>query len=153
MIKTVKALLFASLAGLLTACSEPENTGPLPANTDGKIYFINYWAEWCKPCREELPALSEFGRANSDRARVFGVNFDGVKDEALDRLETALGVDFPTLAEDPAPFLGVATPAVLPTTLVLDQQGKVVRQLEGEQTIDSLERILSELLAMEESPE
>lgn len=148
MVKIGKAVAALCLVLVLAACSEPQSKSPLPPNPEDKIYFINYWAEWCAPCREELPELGLFDKANSDRARVFGVNFDGVSGEELSRLEVALGVDFPTLAADPAPFLGISTPAVLPTTLVLDEEGKLVRQLEGEQTRESLERVLSEVLEM-----
>ena len=69
---------------------------------------------------------------------VLGVNYDGVVDAALREQEAALSIAFPTLAEDPAARYGVARPEVLPTTLVIDPQGRLHRVLVGPQTQESL---------------
>ena len=51
---------------------------------EGQWLVINYWAEWCKPCRTEIPELNRLAVAlEGQGARVLGVNFDALQGEAL----------------------------------------------------------------------
>lgn len=128
-----------TLALLCSCTPEPgPPSSPLPDNPTGKIVFINYWAEWCKPCREEIPELNRFYQDHRQRVDLYGVNFDGLQGEALAGQEQALGIAFPTLAVDPAPYLQLPPPAGLPHTLVLDGNNQLVLQLQGQQTRESL---------------
>ena len=48
----------------------------------GEWVVLNYWAEWCAPCREEIPELNELRQQGSQRGveiRVLGVNYDGLE--------------------------------------------------------------------------
>ena len=100
----------------------------------GRWVFINYWAEWCTPCREEIPELNAFAAAHPERARVLSVNFDGAAGAQLDAQIAALGIAFPTLLADPRAALGVPPAQGLPETLVIDPQGRLQRVLQGPQT-------------------
>ena len=53
---------------------------------------VNYWAVWCKPCREEIPELNELNK-DAD-IQVLGVNFDRKAGDALAVDSEALGLDF-----------------------------------------------------------
>ena len=132
-------LLFCCLAG----CTE-RNPAPtiFPFGEDEKIVVVNYWAEWCKPCREEIPELNEFQERFADDVWLFGVNFDGVEGEALSELEKNMGIEFPTLAADPGPQMGWSLPQGLPYTMVTDGRGERLIRLPGKQTIESLEAAL-----------
>ncbi len=133
----MKAFLYLLLALALTACSgEPAPRDEL-SELRGRWVVINYWAEWCKPCIKEIPELNELAREYPDVA-VVGVNFDGAEGEELANQISQLGIAFPILAEDPAARLGIPRPAVLPTTLILDPQGKLAHTLVGPQTLESL---------------
>ena len=67
----------------------------------GRWVVINYWAEWWKPCLEEIPELNAFGAAHPEQVLLVGVNYDGVKGEALQPLIEKFTIDFPVI-EDPA---------------------------------------------------
>ena len=67
---------------MLAAACARANKDPL-AQPDGEWLFINYWAEWCKPCIEEIPQLNAFHRGQAGKARVVMVNFDGASGAAL----------------------------------------------------------------------
>jgi thiol-disulfide isomerase/thioredoxin len=112
----------------VSGCSERE------ASSDWT--FVNYWAEWCKPCIKEIPELNRLNER--DGYRVLGVNFDGATGEDLDAQIAALGVAFPTLAEDPGAGYGLDRPRVLPTTLVVAPDGSLRHVLVGPQTAESL---------------
>lgn len=117
----------------LGGCPAPDDD-PLRGSADWT--FVNYWAEWCKPCIKEIPELNALD--TRDGFRVLGVNFDGATGEALAAQQETLGVAFPTLAEDPAARFSLARPQVLPTTLVLAPGGELHSVLIGPQTADSL---------------
>ncbi len=98
----------------------------------GRWVVLNYWAEWCAPCRAELPELNELNE--HDSIVVLGVNFDGIIGEPLNKLITEMDIHFPVLLADPRARWQLEQPSVLPTTLVLDPNGDLAHQLTGPQT-------------------
>ena len=86
---------------------------------------INYWAIWCKPCREEIPELNQLNQI--ENVVVLGVNFDGKVGEALVSDAGDLGIAF-DIIDDPAASLNIARPSVLPTTLVLSPEARLSRR-------------------------
>ncbi len=150
------ALLCAGL--LLAGCGAGERDAdwgvdqhgrPLQAaQLDGRWLVINYWAEWCAPCRKEIPELNRLAAGEQvPPLRVLGVNFDGLQGEALLAASAQLGIEFSVLASDPGPRLGLAPSQVLPVTWLVDPQGRVREQLRGEQSAAGLLARLAELSA------
>ncbi len=143
-------VLLACSAIALTGCapgeSEPKSIGPMAVFHDGSsrawtsyegdYVLVNYWAEWCKPCRKEIPELNELD--HEDGISVVGVNFDGIKGDELLELMDRLGVEFPVALEDPREVWGVDAVEVLPTTIVVDPAGQAKQVLIGPQTAATL---------------
>ena len=129
---------------LLAACSaEHESLGePTLQELRGRFVVINYWAQWCKPCIEEIPELNELDEKNNNIS-VLGVNFDGATGPELAQQEKRLGVDFPTLTTDPSAELGIARPVVLPTSIIVGPEGEVLNKLVGPQTLASLQQAIA----------
>lgn len=136
--------LYLGLALCLTACADGKTSKAETelAHLRGQWLLVNYWAQWCRPCIEEIPELNAFDKRHSD-VSVVGVNFDGASGEELRDQEWRLGVAFPTLKTDPAAQLGINRPAVLPTTLIVRPDGEVAATLVGPQTEKSLENALA----------
>lgn len=108
----------------------------------GHWVFINYWAEWCAPCRYEIPQLNALNKAQpTDVLRVVGVNFDGVDGDALRALMQRMSIEFPVMTTDPRERFGYELPAVLPTTVVIDPNGEVAATLVGPQTESTLRAV------------
>jgi thiol-disulfide isomerase/thioredoxin len=102
---------------------------------DGKWLVINYWAEWCGPCRTEIPELNTLAEQLKDKKiGVFGVNFDNVQGEELKSASEKLGIKFTVLAQDPSELFDLPRSEALPVTYIIDNKGKVREQLMGEQT-------------------
>jgi len=99
---------------------------------------VNYWAEWCKPCAEEIPELNSLRDQVAPTQLVFGINFDNVEGEELIRQVDKLGIEFPVFANNPSESLGLPKPSVLPTTYILNPQGQIIETLVGPQTEKSL---------------
>jgi len=140
-----RALLLASLLLVLGGCGRGEE--PPAGNTlarPGQWLLVNYWAEWCKPCLEEIPELAAFAGKHTAAARVVLVNFDGVTGEALQQQASALGIPPALLLDrDPAAELGLARPQALPSTFVIAPDGTQRAVLLGPQTVASLEAAIA----------
>ena len=128
------ALVFLSSLILVSCSSEPSGIIPNQWNV------VNYWAIWCKPCREEIPELNQLNQI--DNVVVLGVNFDRKVGEALVSDAVELGIEF-TIIDDPAPRLDITRPSVLPTTLILSPDGDLVATLVGPQTSESIETYIT----------
>ena len=132
---------------LLSACSQgmgpgtPQGVLNAPALA-GNWTVINYWAKWCGPCREEIPELNRLAFSSSE-IDVYAVNFDEVQGEALLAQAAELDIQFPLLATDPGPRLGLTRPTVLPTTLILNPAGEEITRLIGPQTEAAIRRELA----------
>lgn len=106
---------------------------------EGQWLVINYWAEWCKPCRTEIPELNRLEQELRDKgAQVIGVNFDALQGEALARAAEAFDIRFTVLAQDPAERLELPRNDVLPVTYIIGADGRLRERLVGEQTAAGL---------------
>jgi len=111
-------------------------------NITGKRIFINYWAEWCKPCITEIPELNHFALQHQDKVVVLGFNFDRKQKTELITAMQKTGMAFPATLTDPATVFGIQEVSGLPTTLVLDEQGRLITALMGPQTAATLKQAL-----------
>lgn len=137
-----RALVVVSLV-VLCACSQPldfvdtDGNGYRYSDIQGKWQVINYWATWCAPCIREIPELIRLNE-NNDNVVVFGVNFDAPEGEEITRQIEKMGITFPVYQKDPGVRLGIEMPEVLPTTVLIDPEGKIAGVLVGPQTEASL---------------
>jgi len=136
------SLCFSLLVTLLvTACDQaPENLfsgggGETLKDWNKGYLVVNYWAEWCAPCREEIPELNELYHDHAEQGLlVVGVNYDAITGEPLAALIEKMGIGFPVLESDPRAIWSVELPQVLPTTLIIGPDGKLKSELVGPQS-------------------
>lgn len=123
------------------------NGVPRPiSDWSGQPILINFWATWCAPCRREMPLLQklheEFG---NDGLQVIGIAIDRAPDVSAFTMET--GITYPILVgqEDAIEvtdgfgldFLG------LPFTVLVDQDGQILKIQLGELHADDLKLIVA----------
>jgi thiol-disulfide isomerase/thioredoxin len=142
-----KSLSALTLLALLTigGCErgdvvELADGGKVPfEHWDGRWLIINYWAEWCAPCRKEIPELNLLhSERASTGAVVLGVNYDALRGESLTSLIEEMGIEFPVLVADPRERWGVEQPAVLPSTIIVRPNGELSQVLVGPQHYEDL---------------
>lgn len=111
-----------------------------PIDLSGHWLLVNYWAIWCKPCVKEIPEMNALADAEPT-LMVLGVNFDAPPPALLRRQRDQMAIRFPLLISNPTE-LGLIKPSVLPTTYIINPQGKLVATLLGPQTQASLQQAL-----------
>lgn len=91
----------------------------------GQVIMINFWASWCSPCRQEMPELNRL-YAQYQRAGfvLLGVNIDD-NPKAAQELIVQLGVRFPVLFDSAKLVSGRYDIDAMPSTLLIDRDGKV----------------------------
>lgn len=105
----------------------------------GKVILLNLWATWCQPCRKEMPALDKLQAAlGSDKFEVVALSIDRAGVDAsrkfLDSVKVtklALYVDPTAKANGPLKIFG------MPTTILVDAEGREIGRLLGEAEWDS----------------
>lgn len=130
----------------------PKLSGPTLDSKDlvvnyNKVTVVNVWASWCAPCRAESPVLQELSiqypqvqfvgiltRDNLSSARAFYENFN---------------LTYPTFIDDSllVGFRESLIPDAIPTTLIIDENGKVAVRISGEVTVLGMKKMLDRVLA------
>ncbi len=112
------------------------------ADFHGKWVLINYWASWCKPCFKEIPELNRFYREHRKNVVLLGFSYDQEQGDSLAKLAKKMGIEFPTLTQDPASAIGITSLPGLPATYIINPKGKLSEALFGMQTKKSLEEAI-----------
>ncbi|MCN9243381.1 TlpA family protein disulfide reductase [Streptomyces sp. RY43-2] len=109
------------------------------ADLRGKVVVMNVWGSWCVPCRAEIPNFVKVAKAVKGK----GVEFVGINTREASRtqavaFEKDFHVDYPSLYDPTGKLVlagfpkGTLNPQTLPSTIVLDQDGKIAaRSLQG----------------------
>jgi thiol-disulfide isomerase/thioredoxin len=114
------------------------------ADLSGKPVIVNFWASWCAPCREEAPELARFDREMGARAHLVGVDFQDAKADAL-AFTREFRWRFPNVRDPQGKLAGRYGLVGLPTTYVIDPQGRIARRMTGAQTFQKLVRAVAEV--------
>jgi thiol-disulfide isomerase/thioredoxin len=105
----------------------------------GKAVLLNLWATWCAPCREEMPALDRLQKElGSDKFQVVALAVDKAGLDGARKFLEENKIDGLALYADPTARVGTELKAVgMPTTLLIDAQGREIGRLIGPAAWDS----------------
>ena len=120
------------------------------ADWKGKVVLLNLWATWCGPCRKEMPALDrlqkEFG---SEKFEVVALSVDRQGAGASKKfLEETKAANLRLYVESTSKSIGLLRAPGLPTTLLIDAEGREIGRLAGPAEWDSADakRLLQSVL-------
>jgi cytochrome c biogenesis protein CcmG, thiol:disulfide interchange protein DsbE len=117
----------------------------------GRVVVVNFWASWCVPCRQEMPALEQVSRGYAEAGKpvtVIGVDASDVRGEAAKFL-TRVGVTYPTVYDQQGLRGGVAASwsvTALPQTWFVARDGSRAGRIAGRLQVDDLRSRVDELL-------
>ena len=91
--------------------------------TKGQVILINFWATWCPPCRQEMPAIENYYKKHKDQGlRIIAVSLDESADEAKVR-EVMQNYTFDAALEQNTQHKGYGRIWRMPLTFVIDRKG------------------------------
>jgi len=115
---------------------------------EGSILVVDFWATWCPPCRMAIPSLNELFRKYKDQGvSVVGISVDE-NPKALVGFEREAHIEYASLLTSEQAEKAFGGIVGLPTTFVVDRQGKVFKSYVGEVDRDELEADIQALLAV-----
>jgi peroxiredoxin len=92
----------------------------------GKVVVINFWASWCPPCVSEMPSLQILAdKLSRHQIPVIGVGV-GERRDSVRRFLKSMPIRFPLLLDINSEVMETWSAPSLPTTLVIDQKGRIV---------------------------
>lgn len=99
----------------------------------GKVVILDFWASWCKPCKEEMPYFVDLYNRNNDKSLVIiAVNLDETQEKLtgfIEKLNT--NIPFFILHDKDSKIAGEYKIETMPTSYVIDKKGIVRYKHEG----------------------
>jgi len=115
----------------------------------GQVVVINFWATWCSPCREEMPALDAFYRQHHGQGLdMIGISADRPRDRG-NVVKVMQAFAYPAAMLGDASANGFGKPDVLPVTYIVDPTGVVRAVMTPDKvaiTRESLKQVVTPLL-------
>ena len=163
----MKALRRFLIVGLFICCAHPLSA-EIPAkpinaadfksalaSSRGKVIVLNFWATWCVPCLREVPdLLAVTNEVKASGVVLIGVAVDDPSPGAteVERFRKRYFPDFFTYArqgpemDELASVIDPTWNEVVPTTYLIDRNGKVIRRIQGKKSITEFRQAIKELL-------
>lgn len=140
----------------------PELTGPTLSGEQfalsdhrGQVVVLNVWASWCAPCRAEAPTLAAVDRELGDQVLFMGLNTRD-SEPAAKAFDERFGVQYDSVIDPDGSrqllFRDTLPPAAIPSTLVIDAEGRVAARAIGEVDRSRLLGLVEPILAEAASP-
>lgn len=115
----------------------------------GKVVVVNVWGSWCGPCRAEAPMLAQASRDLAEKGVVFlGIDSRDPSKDAAKAFVRRFDVPYPSLYDQQGStllaFRGTLTPNSVPSTVVVDPQGRVSGSVLGSLTRTTLDDLVDD---------
>jgi peroxiredoxin len=107
------------------------------AEMRGKVVVVNFWATWCPPCREEMPSMQRVWELTREEGVVMLAVDVGETEETVFPFVAEHGIGFPILLDKDSAVTGRWPVLGLPTTFVIDPEGRMTYQAIGGRAWDS----------------
>jgi thiol-disulfide isomerase/thioredoxin len=110
-------LVIHDLAGKITSMDDLK----------GKVVLVNFWATWCPPCRAEIPALIKLQEENGDKLQIIGISEDDDIEDVHNFVQKTK-INYPVVMATPEIIQAYGGVAALPTTFIVDTEGRIVQR-------------------------
>ncbi len=107
------------------------------ADLKGKVVLVNFWATWCGPCKEEMPAFERLRqKLDPQRFALLTITTDLQRD-GIKHFLANLHVQLPVLFDEDQDVSQAYLVRALPTTVLIDRQGRLVGRAVGPREWDA----------------
>jgi thiol-disulfide isomerase/thioredoxin len=132
------------------AFSVTDLDGTTHQSTDwaGKVVLVNFWATWCPPCLAEIPDLVALQEKHRDRLVIVGISEDEEPPAFVKTFAAERKINYPVVMTSPQLSTLFSGVVALPTTFILDPEGRVVKKHVGQLNageVDTITRALTGL--------
>ncbi|WP_107942142.1 TlpA disulfide reductase family protein [Metasolibacillus fluoroglycofenilyticus] len=115
----------------------------------GRKVMINFWATWCPPCKAEMPHMQNYYKkhAATDNVEILAVNLtyqDG-SNKQIQQFVNGFDVQFPVLLAQSKDIAETYKILAIPTTFMIDSEGRVQHQITGPLDLEALQLYASKL--------
>ncbi len=123
------------------------------ADYKGKVVVVNVWGSWCAPCRAEAPNLVTVAKDTAAKGVQFvGINTRDTNTQSAVAFEKDFGVTYPSLYDPTGKLMlrfkkGTLNPQLIPSTLIIDRDGKIAARALQALSEDKLRQMLDPVLA------
>lgn len=118
------------------------------ADWGGKVVLLNFWATWCPACRYEIPQLIGLASRYKDRVLVIGLSEDEGQPREVKQFAHEMGINYPIVMASREVIANYGGVPGLPTTFVINTEGRVVQKHVGLSSPDVYEDEVRALLGL-----
>jgi thiol-disulfide isomerase/thioredoxin len=118
------------------------------ADWKGKVVILNFWATWCPPCREEIPELVRLQEKYKDKLLIVGASEDEDGPQKVEQFVQQYGMNYPVVMATKELIDNYGGVPALPTSFIIDSQGRVVMKHTGLYEYDVYEREIRALAGL-----
>ena len=113
----------------------------------GQALLVNFFATWCPPCRQEVPSLVALQNKYSGRGfTILGISVDKDGRSLVENFMQEMGINYPVVMSAPDTPRNFGNVFGVPTSFIIDRQGRVVKRFEGYVEIPVLEKEIQAVL-------
>jgi peroxiredoxin len=105
----------------------------------GKVVFLNFWATWCPPCREEMPSMETLYRRLKDAGLEFLAVDIQEKPKQVEAFIRENSLSFPVALDESGRISGIYGIRSIPATFIIDRDGSIIAAVIGGRRWDSPE--------------
>jgi thiol-disulfide isomerase/thioredoxin len=117
----------------------------------GKVIVYNVWGSWCAPCRKEAPALEAAARDTAGVAQFVGINTRDLDQAPALAFSRAFDITYPSVFDPDGrellKFGSQLPPSAIPSTLVVDTEGRIAARVLGEVTEGTVTGLIDDVAA------
>ena len=117
------------------------------ADFGGRTIVLNVWGSWCAPCRAEAPELAKVSVELTD-VQFIGINTRDLDPAPANAFVRAFEIGYPNIYDPDGSLLlgfGELPPKAIPSTLVIDREGRVAARILGATTVSTLTGVIEDV--------